>query len=66
MKVCSLVSAEIEHLLIYVAPAPRIGGIVGLHNRMAGRMIMPGRMFVYRTITASYMATLAAQAKVHP
>ena len=63
---CGLVSAKIEHLLIDVAPAPRIRRVVGFHDRMAGRMIMLGRMFVYRTITAADVATLAAQAKVHP
>lgn len=66
MEVCGLVSAEIEHLLIYVAPAPRVRGVVGFHDRMAGRMIMLGRMFVFRTITAADVTTLAAQAKVHP
>ena len=66
MEVCGLVSAEIEHLLIDVAPAPRIRGVVGFHDRMAGRMIMLSRMFIYRTITAADMTTLAAQTKVHP
>ena len=61
-----LAAAEIEHLLIDVTPAPRVRRVVGFHDRMAGRMIMLGRVFVFRAITATDVATLAAQAKVHP
>lgn len=68
MAVYGLVAAEIEHLLVDVAPAPRLPGIAGCHDRMACRMIRPGRVPVYvdRAITVTDVTTLAARVKKRP
>jgi len=68
MAVHGLVATKIEYLLIDVAPAPRLLGIAGLHDRMACRMIRPGRVPVYvdRAITATDVTTLAARVKKRP
>ncbi len=39
-------SRRLEHDLVNVAPAPVFTGLEGLDNGMAGRMEMPGSVFI--------------------
>src|SRR5579871_5246027 len=57
---------EIEEYLVDIAPAPALGRIIALDDRMARGMKMLGRVPVGRVIAAADMAAGPAQSQVQP
>jgi hypothetical protein len=52
--------------LIHIAPDELLAGRYGFHDRMAGRFVVFGRMFVLRTVAAADMAAGQTLAQADP
>jgi hypothetical protein len=59
-------SKRLEHDLVDVAPAPVFTGLEGLDKGVAGRMEMPGGVFVLRGVATANVPTDKALAQVYP
>ena len=57
---------KIEKELVDVTPAPVLLWLEGLHDRMVGRVEMPGGMFILRIVTAADMSTDQTDTQMHP
>ena len=57
---------RLEHDLIDITPAPIFTGLEGLDNGMAGRMEMPGSVFVLRGVATANVPADKALAQVYP
>jgi hypothetical protein len=52
--------------VVDIAPAPTLGGVVALDNRMSGRFKVPPGMTVGRVVAATDMPATAANPQMHP
>src|ERR1700730_4348908 len=59
-------AGEVEHDLVDEAPAPALGRIIALDDRMLGGVEMLGRVLTGRLVATADMAARAADAQVEP